>query len=81
MKNRVLSLATLAALAAPAVGATVEFGRRASELVGGSEYGTNNPSPPRINRRRGHTVAQGKRMAKKRRHQLRARGQFRKAVR
>jgi hypothetical protein len=81
MKRNLLGMAALAAIAAPAVGVAAEFGRRASELVAGDETGTYNPGPPRFNRRRGYTAAQGKRMAEKRRRQLRARGQFRKAVR
>lgn len=74
-------MAALAAFAAPIFGAASMFGKQVSAIAGGDQSGTNEPRPPRVNRRRGMSAAQTKRAARKRRNVLRARGQFRAAVR
>jgi hypothetical protein len=84
VKNRILGAALAAALSAPAAlmakGLTT-FGALLKAQGIGSETGTNDPRSPRINRRRGYSAAHGKRMARKRRNQLRAKGLHRQAVR
>lgn len=82
MSNRVLGSAIVAALAQPAIGSFEAFKRsvrEATESLGIS--GSNDaPRPPR-SRVGGWSAAEGKRRARKRRNQLRAKGHFKQAVR
>lgn len=84
MKNRTLALAIAATLAAPAmaVAAVQQTVKNAvRDVQGGDETGPSQPRPPRYTNRSGFSVRHGKRLARKRRNQLRAKGQHRKAVR
>ena len=58
-----------------------KIGDALNQVSAGADASTNDSRPPRVNRRRGYSAAQGKRMARKRRNQLRAKGHYRQAVR